>query len=50
MNITEDQAKELLDLLSYVGVEVWGKTLSELMQRAEKIEQVIKEGLEDLTK
>lgn len=47
MNITTEQAKEILDLLEYVGIEVWGKTKNELYNRAYKIEQTIKEGLND---
>jgi hypothetical protein len=47
MNITTEQAKEILELLSYVADEVWGKTRKELELRTAKIEHVIKEGLED---
>lgn len=47
MNITIEQAKEILELLQYVGDEVWGKTRTDLELRTSKIEQVIKEGLED---
>ena len=48
MNITEEQAAELLELLGYVGEEVWGKTRTELGSRVDKIRSVLVEGLEDL--
>lgn len=48
MNITTEQAKEILELMGYVAVEVWGNTRTELDSRTSKIKQTIEEGLRDI--